>query len=104
MIEFKSLPLTEYSYIDRFVEMATIAEALREEEFIRKYAPYFIHQGYRLCELELIRRKLAATPNEDELSLRIRFRCEPSRRILDMRLLWRRWFPYKIPTDMKGCK
>jgi hypothetical protein len=82
--------------IDKFVNDAVQAENLREEEFLRTHAPIFINQGYRLKELSLHRnRRLAMKPEMDSLYLLPTRPVDPA--ILELRKLWRNWFPYKMP-------
>jgi hypothetical protein len=89
--------LQTFPSIDAHIEALMLAEALREEDYIRRHAPIFFDQGYRLEELQLHRsRKGVLYPERDLLCLMPRYHVAPA--ILAARVRWRRWFPYKVPT------
>jgi hypothetical protein len=79
--------------IESRVTAAMLAEAEREEEFIRKHSPIFFAQGYRIEELQLARRRTGIYPDRDTLGLMIRRPVPPI--TLGARKLWRRCFPYQ---------
>jgi hypothetical protein len=95
MIEFKTQAVPEYTCIDRYVELAMKAEMLREEQYVRRHAKIFIDQGYRIGELQLLRKKMGKSPERDLLCLMPRVQIHPA--VLEWRKVWRELFwPYLV--------
>lgn len=88
--------------IQQSIDNLMLLEMQREEYFIRDRAPFFIDQGYRIEELELVKVRQFGSFIRDDLSLRIRLDKEPTQRVLMMR----RWYrknvrPYQLPAKPK---
>lgn len=96
VIDWPIIP--EHATIDERIHLAMMANAAQDEEYLRRHTPMFFAQGYRTEELVLHRKRmLGVYPDRDLLCLMPRRHVSPL--MLRLRMIWRRWFPYKVPKS-----